>query len=283
MFSWIYWNPDPVAFFVPGTEFPIFKYGLLFVLGLLLGYWLLIPLLRRTLRGWNYTDPNLPIVVADRLVWCAVLGILIGARLGHALFYELDYFIQHPLSLFNTREGGLASHGGAIGVLIAFLLYYRRLHRQVPQMTVRKLLDLIVIPTALVATFIRIGNFFNQEIVGIITLKPWGIVFGDPANAAGVFPRHPVQLYEAFAYFATFILLLGLWWRRAEKLPDGLLTGLFFILVFGSRFFLEFYKVPQTAMYDANNFLQIGQILSIPFVLAGIFLVATASRKRRTA
>lgn len=210
--------------------------------------------------------------LADRLVWFTVLGTVIGARLGQVFFYDWSLFYQHPAEIFKVWKGGLASHGGVIGVVLAVYLYTLSIRKWEPQLSFLRLLDFIAIPSALVACFIRLGNFMNQEIVGTPSNLPWAIVFGNAADGSLPVPRHAVQLYEALAYLVTFVILYRLWKVKAEQLRSGVLIGLLFILIFGSRFFLEYWKVQQPSSFDAS-YLQMGQLLSIPFVLAGLFLV----------
>lgn len=207
--------------------------------------------------------------MAEQITFYVVIGAIIGSRLGDVLFYQnwLD-IIRDPASVIAVWQGGLASHGGAIGILIALWFFARA--RKIAFWTA---VDFTVIPTAIAAVFIRIGNFFNQEILGIPTTLPWGIIFLHPADGSFIVPRHPAQLYEAFAYLAVFFILLFYWhhYRPFENL--GRLTGLFLILVFSSRFFVEFVKVEQSVYLAQGSYLTMGQWLSIPFILLGIGLL----------
>jgi len=133
-------------------------------------------------------------------------------------------------------------------------------------------MDSLCVPIGLAAYFIRIGNFVNQEIIGVPTSLPWAIIFGHPADGGAPIPRHPAQLYEAFAYLGTFFIIYALWYKKSEQLKEGVITGLFFILAFGSRFLVEFVKVPLSSTFD-ESFLQTGQVLSIPFILLGVYLL----------
>ncbi len=261
-----YWDPDPVAFRIPYFDLPIFVYGICFVAGFYLGYRVLLVIMRQTLK-----NSELAQVLVDKLTWFIAVGTVIGARLGHVLFYDWDHYKAHPLSILNTREGGLSSHGGTIGVLLALGLFYYTYLKKMTSLTFLELLDRIAIATAITATFIRIGNFFNQEIVGTPTSLPWAVIFGHPAEGVAPLPRHPSQLYEALLYFVTFLLLLFFWKIKEVRRP-GFFIGLFFLLVFGGRFFIEFTKEVQTSIFD-QNLLQAGQWLSIPFVLAGLILL----------
>jgi phosphatidylglycerol---prolipoprotein diacylglyceryl transferase len=210
--------------------------------------------------------------LAEKVTIYVVLGTVIGARLGDVIFYQDWQSIrQDPLSIFKLWEGGLASHGGAIGILIALFLVSKRIHSQYPYLGFLRLLDLVVVPTALVASMIRIGNFFNQEILGTKTHLPWAVVFGHPADGSVPSPRHPVQIYESLFYFIVFIGLIYVWKRNVDLPKPGKIFGLFLLLVFGFRFFIEFLKTEQSA-WLASSYLTMGQYLSIPFFLLGIFL-----------
>lgn len=300
-------DPNPEAFTIPYFDISIRWYGIFFTLGFIIGYFAIektflkliessTTLYQRDFRSkisaedlasFNQNKVNsrsefIPLVpytmlssknlasfFADRILWFTIGGGIIGARLGHILFYDLPYYSHNPLEVFNLRAGGLASHGGALGALLAVFLYARIYAKRFPEMNFLRLLDYIVIPTALIAFFIRIGNFINQEILGSPTSMPWGVIFAHPAEGGGLISRHPVQLYEAFFYLFTYFLLKGLQNHLKE---DGRLTGLFFILVFGSRFFLEYLKEPQSQVLN-ESFFNAGQFLSIPFVVLGLILL----------
>jgi prolipoprotein diacylglyceryl transferase len=214
---------------------------------------------------------------ADRLLWAVIAGCIIGARLGHVLFYDFPYYAANPLEVFNLRAGGLASHGGTIGVLLAVYLYAVFYRKRFPELKFLRLLDFIVVPTAFVAFCIRIGNFINQEILGKPTDLPWGVIFGHPAEGGALVPRHPVQLYEGIFYLFTFFLLMAL----QGRFKPGRLTGLFFLCIFGSRFLLETFKEPQSQVFS-ENFLLAGQVLSIPFILIGLALLAAPKKLIKT-
>jgi phosphatidylglycerol:prolipoprotein diacylglycerol transferase len=216
--------------------------------------------------------------IVDQLTWVIIIATVVGARLGHVFFYDWHYYAAHPEMIFMIRQGGLASHGGTIAVICALFLFLRLNKKLMPGLTFLPLLDILAVPTALVAFCIRLGNFFNQEILGSESPLPWAIIFGDPSDGALPVPRHPVQLYEAGIYLAAFGLLHTLWRKHGATLKPGTLIGLFFVLVFGSRFFIEFLKLPQSMMLD-ESFIQTGQLLSIPFVVAGIVLLVKASHK----
>ncbi|MFB3819108.1 MAG: prolipoprotein diacylglyceryl transferase [Candidatus Methylomirabilales bacterium] len=250
------WDPDPIL--VRLGPLAIRWYGLFFVAAFFAGYLIMMWIYRREGRDVEALDTGLMYMLG---------GTIVGARLGHVLLYEPGYYLTHPLEILKVWEGGLASHGAAAGILIALYLYVRR----TPGVGYLWLLDRVGIVTALGGCFIRIGNFFNSEIVGTPTPGGWGVVF----VRVDALPRHPVQLYEALAYLVSFAILLWAYLQYAKDRRDGLLLGLFFVLVFSARFALEFVKTPQAA-YEGGFPLTVGQLLSIPLVLAGIVLMARA-------
>lgn len=273
---WIYWDPDPDLFVIPYLNHPLRWYGLFFSLGLLMASLIFLPLLKQKLRfrsGLKEQDLKaLAYGYMDKLMWFAVIGIVLGARLGHVFFYDWGYYQQHISDIPKVWQGGLASHGGTVGVLLALWLYTRYTRKTYPEITFIDLCDLLAIPASFAAVCIRIGNFFNQEIIGQPTTVPWAVLFGHPAERTSSLPRHPVQLYEAIAYLLTFIVLSLIWKFRRERLPKGTLIGLMFIFIFGSRFILEFVKQPLDSVLDQTT-LQTGQLLSLPFIAAGIWLL----------
>ncbi len=212
--------------------------------------------------------------LADRALMAVGLGAIVGARLGDVFFYqEAATWWHDPLSILYVWEGGLASHGGAVGILLALALLARRLQREkFGVYTFLALLDRVVPCVALAGACIRIGNFFNQEILGTPSNLPWAVLFLHPADGGAVVPRHPVQLYESFAYLALFGLLFTLWIKRPSFRREGLCSGLFLVLLFGFRFLIEFVKVEQSE-YTLIPWLTMGQILSLPFLLLGLYLL----------
>ncbi len=233
-------------------------------LGWILAFSVGFMLVRRMYRREGKPEKDL-----DAILTYMILGAIIGARLGHCFFYYPGYYLRHPLEVVAFWKGfrGLASHGGALGILVSLYIFSRR-HSDQPYLW---LLDRVVGPTALGGMFIRLGNFMNSEILGLPTDGSWGVVF---TRVDGV-PRHPAQLYEAFAYLLTAALLLGLYRRRGPTLPRGLLTGLFFVCVFGARFLIEFVK-ERHAPYEVGLALSAGQLLSLPMVAAGLTLALGA-------
>ena len=329
LFSSFYWDPPREAFTIPFTQHPIVWYGILFVSGFILGYFIINGPLTRMVTRLNFLSnldiKDWPALIAllhspssssekqfsfitqlktqlspstlaklqnsetspfqelqqqildafnqllkaniisreelhnifpnqisslketayrltDSLCWFTIIGTVLGARLGEVFFYHWPRFREHPAEIFMIWRGGLASHGGVIGVILALYLYTRYIRRAIPQFSFLSLLDCVAIPSSLVACFIRLGNFMNQEIVGTPTEMPWGIIFGHPADDVTSVPRHPIQLYEATAYFLTFLILWTTWKKQKPEAKPGILIGLMFILIFGSRVFLEFFK-----------------------------------------
>ncbi|NGX39319.1 MAG: Prolipoprotein diacylglyceryl transferase [Chlamydiae bacterium] len=202
-----------------------------------------------------------------------VIGTLFGARLGEAIFYQTPMqFVQDPMGIFRFWEPGLSSHGGVIGILLGLWIFCYRIRKKYPMITWIALLDLLSIPALLAGAFIRIGNFFNQEILGVPTKMPWGVIFGHPLDGSSVVARHPVQLYEALFYFVFFIVL----WTLRSRLPRmfrlGKTSGLFFMGTFGFRFIIEFLKMPQSLLLSSSGSWHMGQILSIPMIAIGVIL-----------
>jgi len=203
MFCAVYWDPRPEIFRLPFVDWPILWYGVFFAVGFLLGF----PLLVRLLEGEGLERKEAA-ALADRLTLYVVAGTVLGARLGHLLFYERpERYWSDPLVFLRIWEGGLASHGGVAGILLALFLFRRKIRSAFPSFSVLKLLDLLSIPAALAGGFIRIGNFFNQEVFGKPSTLPWAVVFGHPFDGSPPVPRHPAQLYEACFYFSLFALL----------------------------------------------------------------------------
>lgn len=274
---WFTWNPDPTAFTVPFIEHPVRWYGVCFAIGFFVGYHLWQRMIGALLQERDQ-DPAIARRWADSLLWYIVLGTLVGARLGHVLFYELHIYLQHPLEILKVWNGGLASHGGTIGVLLAAWLAVRVCRREQKWFSYPYLLDTMAWPTAFVACCIRIGNFINQEIVGKVTDMPWAVVFGSPYESAVIAPRHPTQLYEVGCYLVTFLVLGGVWKWRRQWFGTLLPTGIFFLLVFGTRFFVEPLKevIPGSS---ADDLMTTAQMLSIPFVILGLSLMAVGRRR----
>lgn len=260
----IHWAFDPILF--SAGPLTIRWYGLLFVGAFLIGQWML---------GRIFAAEGVPRENAERLMIHALLGAVIGARLVHCLFYEPGYYLSHPLAILRIWEGGLASHGGALGMLLALWFAARTARPRLPFLW---LIDRVSIPAALGAVFVRVANFLNSEIVGIPTSGRWGVVF----ESIDALPRHPVQLYEAIAYALTFAVLLAIYRRSGKRTPEGLLFGVLMVLVFSARIVVEFFKTPQAA-YEAAQLFTVGQYLSLPFVMLGVVMIVRAIRRSRDA
>lgn len=242
-------------------------YGLMFLIGFIAGYRIVWHIFRHE----GVPESWLPTL----LIYVAVATI-VGARLGHCFFYEWDYYSAHPAKILAIWEGGLASHGGTIAIIIAIFIYSRTVTHRSPLWT----FDRLVVAVALVACLIRLGNLFNSEIFGYATSLPWGFKYPlsrewqmlyAPTGSA----CHPTQLYEAGAYLLLFFLLMWMYWKKNAEERPGLILGVFFIGVFLPRILIEFVKNPQEE-FERAMVLNMGQLLSIPFVLAGILLVCRA-------
>jgi prolipoprotein diacylglyceryl transferase len=259
--NYINWNADPEIINVFGIS--IRYYGLLFVSGLILCIYLL---------GLIYKRESIPAENLEKLSIYSMIGILVGARLGHCLFYEPSYYLSHPLEMilpitFSPDGGikfsgyqGLASHGGVLGLLIAIYIYSRKTKHSMIDT-----IDLIAVVAGLSFGFIRLGNFMNSEIIGIPTTKPWGVIFERVDNI----PRHPAQLYEAISYFIIFTIMMLLYKKMRARLKNGFLFGLATVLFFTARFVIEFVKENQVG-FEEGMTLNMGQLLSLPFIAVGI-------------
>lgn len=201
-----------------------------------------------------------------------IIATVLGSRLGHILFYENIWeYVSSPIMIIKTWEGGLASHGGVIAILIAAYVFVKRKGT----ISFLTFMDLLSIPTIFVCSWIRIGNFINQEILGAPSSLPWAIIFKHPADGALAVARHPMQLYEFLLYASVFFFLLFLWKKNTYKNHTGLYTGLTLLISFTVRFFLEFLKLPQS-IYDYTFPLQMGQLLSLPMIAFGLILTLKA-------
>ncbi|HRD55376.1 MAG TPA: prolipoprotein diacylglyceryl transferase [Parachlamydiaceae bacterium] len=280
--NWIYWNSNTEAFKLPFFQHSVRWYGLLFALGFVLGYWIFYQLILRHLQSENKAHPKtLALELTDSITWFVVGGTVIGARLGHILFYDWPRYSSDLLSILKIWEGGLASHGGVIGIMLALFFYKKISLKKHPEISYINLLDLLCIPTALAAFCIRLGNFVNQEILGTETTLPWAVIFGNPADHSPIVPRHPVQLYEGFFALLTFFILFT-FWKKRPHLKAGIISGLFFILIFGSRFLFEFIKLPSSLILN-ESFIQTGQLLSLPCIALGFFLLFYGKNRVKTA
>ncbi len=256
------WNVDPEIFRI--GSFAVRWYGLLFASAFLFSYIIMNRIFR---------NENLKQEVLDRLTVYMAIGVVAGARLGHCLFYEPDYYLSNPIEILKIWRGGLASHGAAVGILIALWLFVKKEKKDYTW-----IIDRIAIVVALSGFLIRMGNLMNSEIYGVETNLPWGFVFLRNGETA---PKHPTQIYEGLAYLLIFFLLYRLYWRKKGEHIQGLLISLLMILVFTARFFIEFLKEDQVA-FESTMKLNMGQLLSIPFVMAGaIWLYVSLKQGKR--
>lgn len=253
----INWNVDPEIFSFGFIH--VRYYGLFFAMGFMLGYYILERM---------YKSEGIQQEWLDKLFMYVVIATIVGARLGHVFFYGWDYYSQNLGDIIKVWEGGLASHGGALGIIISIYYYSKKVTKKSMLWT----LDRLIVAVGLAAMFIRLGNLMNSEIYGHVTDLPWGFIF---ERRGETLPKHPTQLYEALCYLLTFIVVFVTYWKTKAKEKEGLLFGIFIIGIFASRFFIEFVKENQEA-FEEGMTLNMGQLLSIPFVLSGFYLVYRA-------
>lgn len=251
--SSIFWNVSPEIMKL--GPFSLRWYGLLFASGFVLGYLILTKI---------YKLEKKPLADLEQLSIYVILGTVIGARLGHCLFYDPVYYLSHPIEIIKVWEGGLASHGAAIGILISIYLITKKQKDK----TMLWILDRLVIVVALGGALIRLGNLFNSEIIGRPADVPWAFIFA----RVDEIPRHPAQLYESFFYLITFVVLYFTYMKTNKKSLPGYLFGLALVMIFGFRFFVEFIKENQSP-FEQGMILDMGQLLSIPFVIAGFYFM----------
>jgi prolipoprotein diacylglyceryl transferase len=262
------WNVDPEMFQL--GPLTIRWYGFFFAMGFVIGF---------HIEKWIFRREGVDVRKLDNLLTLLVLGTIIGARLGHCLLYEPEIYLRDPVRILKVWEGGLASHGGVVGVVIAIYVAVRIL--KLPSFLWT--LDRIAVPTALASALIRIGNFFNSEILGHPTQIPWAIQFAK----VDMIPRHPAQLYESFCNLICFFVLLSLYKKEKYRNAPGFLTGVLLVFIFTMRFFIEFFKENQVD-FEASMTFDMGQLLSIPVVLVGLGLIyrslaLTSSRQLNSA
>ena len=258
--TFIHWNVSPEIFTLGPLQ--VRWYGLLFALGFLFGY---------NHGEKMFKHENIDLKWLESLFIYLIVATIVGARLGHVFFYGWDYYSQHPIEILYVWQGGLASHGGVLGIIIAMILWSRNVSKR----SILWVLDRVVVPSIFVAALIRFGNLMNSEIYGIETTLPWGFIFERNHETVA---KHPTQIYESLSYLLTFGVMLYMYWKTKAKDYQGMLLGVFFIMVFTARFFVEFIKEDQEA-FEATMSLNMGQWLSIPFIITGIVLIVLAVRK----
>ena len=296
--NYITWNVDPVLFHLGALQ--VRWYGMLWALGFLFGYFIMRNIYRREKLSDDWMD---------KLLIYMLVFTVIGARLGHCLFYEPEYYLSNPLKMLAIWEGGLASHGGAIGILTGLWIYVRRYNKapkkkdEKQRITYIWLLDRIVVAVCLVGAMIRVGNVMNHEIYGTPTSLPWGFVFmrgaeqfcgtfdnytpclawESPCPSSEWLPCHPTGLYEAFFCLVAMGILLWMYYKRGLGLKQpGLMFGTFLIIIFGSRILIEFLKNVQVE-FEKNMVFDMGQWLSVPFVIVGIGVIVWSFMQRNKA
>lgn len=256
----INWNPSPDIFTIPGIDWPVRWYGLSWAMAFIGCHFFM----NRIYKAEGRTEAQL-----DVLTLYIVLATVLGARLGHCLFYGWEYYSQHPLEILKVWEGGLASHGGGIGILIGMWLYCRKTKE-----SWLWLFDRLIVVVPFASFMIRFGNLMNSEIIGEPTNVPWAFVF----HQIDELPRHPTQLYEAIFYFFLFVLFYWLWKNKRYDFGKGFMFGLFCVLMFSFRFLMEFMKENQEA-FEASLPINMGQILSIPFILIGLYMIVRSKKE----
>lgn len=268
--NYIEWNVTPWIFEI--GDFQLRWYGLLFAAGFMIGFYLLKRI---------FEHENVPLDWLDKVLWYVVIGTVVGARLGHVFFYDWDYYSQNLGEIVKVWRGGLASHGAAVGIILALYVYSRKVSGK----SILWILDRVVITVAFAGVLIRLGNLMNHEIVGDVTNVPWAFIFTRadlylPDGTPDLRPRHPSQIYEAASYLFSFGLLYWMYWKAQGGQYLGRIFGSFLVLIFGFRFIIEFVKESQGGFESAlGDALTTGQWLSIPFVLAGAYFIVQSGKK----
>ena len=258
--AFIHWNVSPEIFSLGPIH--VRWYGLMFAVGFLFGY---------NHGEKMFRHENIDPKWLESLFIYLLVATIVGARLGHVFFYGWEYYSQHPIEILYIWQGGLASHGGVLGIIVAMIIWSMKVSKR----SILWVLDRVVVPSILVAALIRLGNLMNSEIYGMETSLPWGFIF---ERNHETIPKHPTQLYEALSYLLTFGVIQYMYWKTKAKDYLGLLVGVFFIMVFTARFFIEFIKEDQEA-FEATMALNMGQWLSIPFIIAGVVLIVRSIQK----
>lgn len=252
------WDANPILLSFGSVQ--VYWYGVLFATAILSGFGVMNKI---------YKYENKPIEQLETLQFYIVIGIVVGARLGHCLFYDPSYYLSNPLKILAIWEGGLASHGGGMGAILATYIYAKKV-----KISFLYLLDRLAIPTALFAFFVRMGNLMNSEIIGNPSDVAWAFIF----SRVDSLPRHPAQLYEALSYLSIFFILASVYLFTKKAQNSGFLFGIFLLSVFSARFLIEFVKIPQ-ASYESISFLSTGQMLSLPFLFIAIWLIVSSKKE----
>lgn len=263
----VYWNMNPEIFRIGG--FAVRWYGVLFVSGFILGYWMFTKFCQKERVDTKMLDP---------LLFTLLIGTLVGARLGHCFFYQPEYYFgswKGFLELFQIWKGGLASHGGAM-MLVLCMIWFAHKYGSKYHVDFMWLVDHLAIAVAFAGAFIRLGNLCNSEIYGDVTSLPWGFIFERRGETE---PKHPTQIYESLSYFILGLILVWIYVKRLNKTYRGTFIGIFFIVCFGMRFLIEFIKEPQVE-FEESMTLDMGQWLSMPFVILGIASLVWAYKKK---
>ena len=267
---YVNWNVDPEIFHIGG--FGLRWYSILFVSGFILGWFIFRWFLRREGVSEKILDP---------LLYTLLICTIVGARLGHCLFYQPDYYLtswEGFFEIFMPWKGGLASHGGTIAILLG-IWWFSNKYGKSNGFDFLWMVDHLVIPICFAGALIRLGNLFNSEIYGDVTTLPWGFVF---LRNGETLPKHPTQIYEALSYTILGFILLWMYVKKLDSLKRGTIFGLFFVVLFGMRFLIEFIKEPQVG-FEENMVLNMGQLLSIPFIVAGAIVMVWSIAKGKPA
>ena len=254
------WDVNPALFHL--GSFEVRHYGVLWAVALGISAYIFHHIMIRE----GLSDKTF-----DSVFWFGVISTVLGSRLGHCLFYDPGYYLTHPVEILDIRQGGMASHGAAVGLLIGLWLFSRK--NKLPYIWS---LDRISIVVAISGVAVRLGNLMNSEIYGTVTSLPWGFIF---VRDGETLPKHPTQIYEALCYLVLFVILLWMYYKKdlARRRP-GVMFGFFLIILFGTRFLIEFIKNPQVD-FEQNMVLNMGQLLSIPFIVAGVVILWRALKQ----
>ena len=267
----VHWHVNPVFFHIGGLQ--IRWYSLLFVSGFVIGWYLF---------RWFFRREKVSEKLMDPLLYTLLIATIVGARLGHCLFYQPDYYLgswQGFWEIFMPWKGGLASHGGAIALLLA-MWWYSNHYGKKNGFDFLWIMDRLCITVAFAGCMIRLGNLFNSEIYGDVTTLPWGFIFDLRGETE---PKHPTQIYEALSYLILGLILVWVYKYKLDKVYRGFFFGAFLVGCFGMRFLIEFIKEPQVG-FEEGMALNMGQLLSIPFIIVGIaILILSIVRKQPAA